>query len=135
MVLDQDLIERLHVDKDYIKSQYLKELDEALRREEVYSQSKKVSLKNRTVILVDDGIATGATIEAAIGAIRDKKPRRLVLAVPVAPASSVKKLEKLVDRAVVLHSPQDFYAIGQFYSSFPQVTDQEVIKILRGKGR
>lgn len=85
----------------------------------------------QTVILVDDGIATGASIFAAVGALREMKPAMLIVAAPVAPASTCAWLRRLVDRLVCLYTPQDFYAVGQFYRNFAQVTDEEVIALLR----
>jgi putative phosphoribosyl transferase len=88
-------------------------------------------LEGRTVILVDDGIATGASIYAAICALRQMKPKSLIAAVPVAPVSTSIWLRSLVDELVVLCTPRDFYAVGQFYDCFSQVSDEEVIRLLR----
>jgi putative phosphoribosyl transferase len=85
----------------------------------------------RTVILVDDGIATGASMFAAVSALREMKPAMLLVAAPVAPASTCAWLQRTVDRLVCLVQPQDFYAVGQFYRNFSQVTDEEVIHLLR----
>src|SRR6185437_15144257 len=90
-----------------------------------------LEVTGRTVILVDDGIATGASVYAAISALRQMKPAKLVLAVPVAPASSCAWLRPEVDQLVCVHAPEDFYAVGQFYESFPQVEDVEVQDLLR----
>jgi putative phosphoribosyl transferase len=79
---------------------------------------------------VDDGIATGASVYAAIQALRQMKPAELVVAVPVAPASTCAWLRRLVDRLVCLHAPHDFYAVGQFFRNFPQLEDKEVIDLL-----
>ena len=85
----------------------------------------------RTVVLVDDGIATGASMFAAVSALREMKPAMFLLAAPVAPASTCAWLRRMVDRLVCLYEPQDFYAVGQFYRNFSQVTDEEVIDLLR----
>lgn len=90
-----------------------------------------IQAAGRTVLLVDDGIATGASTFAAVSALREMKPALLVLATPVAPASSSKWLARVVDRLVCLQTPRDFYSVGQFYQSFSQVTDEEVISLLR----
>jgi putative phosphoribosyl transferase len=90
-----------------------------------------LQVTDRTVILVDDGIATGASTFAAVCALRQMKPALLVLAAPVAPASTSAWLTTVVDRLVCLQTPQDFYSVGQFYQHFPQVTDEEVIALLR----
>jgi predicted phosphoribosyltransferase len=131
LILDQDLISRLRISKEHIKASYLKELEEALRREEVYSQGRSPSLEGKNVILIDDGIATGATIKASIEAVRERKPAKIILAAPVAPEPTLSELEPVVDETIVLNTPHDFYAIGQFYKDFPQVTDKEVIRELK----
>jgi len=88
-------------------------------------------VKGKIVILVDDGLATGASIYAAAQALRQMDPEKIVVAAPVAPASTVNWLLGVVDNVEVLHTPQDFYAVGQFYRDFPQVSDEEVIRLLR----
>ena len=107
-------------------------MKEAARREEVYRVGRsKINLKGRVAILVDDGLATGATMEAAVRSVRRQKAKRVVVAVPVAPLETVARFEKIVDKVVVLSIPESFWAIGQFYSDFPQVSDEQVIKILK----
>jgi putative phosphoribosyl transferase len=88
-------------------------------------------IAGRTIVLVDDGIATGASIYAAIHALRLMQPASLVVAVPVAPASTCTWLRTLVDQLVCLYAPSEFHAVGQFYLSFRQVEDEEVIDLLR----
>jgi putative phosphoribosyl transferase len=94
-----------------------------------------ISVEGRTVILVDDGIATGASVYAAIHALRQTQPKKLVVAVPVAPISTCKWLRSSlrpgIDELVVAHAPQSFYAVGQFYDHFSQTTDEEVVALLR----
>src|ERR1019366_6334358 len=84
----------------------------------------------RTAIVVDDGIATGATMLAALRATRRRQPARLVLAVPVAPRDTLKRMRAEVDEVVCLDTPADFHAVGQFYQQFPQLRDDEVIALL-----
>lgn len=84
----------------------------------------------RTVIVVDDGLATGSTMIAALHAIRAKKPKKLVCAVPVAPPDTLEKVRPYADEMVCLHAPEMFYAVGQFYADFPQVSDEEVMALL-----
>ena len=90
-----------------------------------------ISVQGRTVILVDDGIATGASVYAAINALRQMKPTKLIVAVPVAPISTINWLRSSVDELVVAESPEYFYAVGQFYDHFSQTTDEEVVNLLR----
>lgn len=85
----------------------------------------------RVVIVVDDGLATGATMIAALHAVRAKKPEKLVCAVPVASEEALHKVEALADEVVCLHAPSRFYAVGQFYETFNQVSDDEVVELLR----
>ncbi|MDG6923297.1 MAG: phosphoribosyltransferase [Nitrososphaerota archaeon] len=89
------------------------------------------SLENRIVVIVDDGIATGYTIRAAVQSIKRKNPALLIIAVPVAPRETIEELQSEVDRVVCLSTPEIFYAIGEFYENFEQVEDEEVVKILK----
>ena len=87
----------------------------------------------RVVVVIDDGLATGATMIAGLHALRAKRPARLICAVPVAPAETLDEVRGYADEVMCLEVPEAFYAVGQFYASFPQVDDQEVIDILRGR--
>lgn len=93
---------------------------------------ENLNLEGRTVIIVDDGIATGATTECAISEVRMSGARKIVLAAPIAARDAAKKLMPLVDELVVLDIPFGFFGVAQFYSSFPQVSDEEVIHLLHG---
>lgn len=94
-----------------------------------------ISVQGRTVILVDDGIATGASVYAAIHALRQMTPKKLIVAVPVAPISTINWLRSSlrpdIDELVVANSPEYFYAVGQFYDHFSQTSDEEVVTLLR----
>jgi len=108
-----------------------KQLKEIKRRRAIYLASRaSTPLEGRTAIIVDDGIATGATVRAALKAIRRQKPLRLVLAVPVAPADTLSELRSDVDEIVCLSMPPVFYAIGAHYADFSQVPDDEVVRLL-----
>lgn len=108
-----------------------RELAEMNRRTQKYQQQRRpVDLAGRTVVLVDDGLATGVTARAAIVAIRQKQPEKIVLAVPVAPAETVQELSPEVDELVCLATPPNFQAIGQWYARFDQVSDDEVLDLL-----
>ena len=88
----------------------------------------------RIVIVVDDGLATGATMIAALHAVRARKPAELVCAVPVAAPESLASVRQFADKTVCLHTPDNFYAVGQFYRHFSQVEDEEVVRILDAAG-
>ncbi len=130
--LSPELMLRLGITEDYLKEQALKELQEIRRRKEKYlSGLGKIEKEGRDVILVDDGIATGLTVKAAIAYLRKENPRRIILAVPVMPRDKVREFEGIVDELIVLYAPVDFSAVGQFYYDFSQTTDEEVIEILK----
>jgi putative phosphoribosyl transferase len=109
------------------------EVRATLQRRAAQYRGDRAPLKvhGRTVVLVDDGIATGASVYAAIRALREMRPAALVLAVPVAPASTCVWLRREVDQLVCLYAPEEFYAVGQFYRNFSQVEDDEVVGLLR----
>jgi len=125
-------LERLGITKEYLERKAKEELAEIERRRRKYlSGLKRVPLEGRDIILVDDGIATGLTVKAAISSLRRRNPNRIVLAVPVMPADKLSEFSELVDDLVVLYAPEFFQAVGQFYQDFSQTTDEEVIEILR----
>ncbi len=104
-------------------------------RDAMFHRKKKaVSLKGKTVILVDDGIATGNTVLATVKLLRQEGCSEIVLAIPVAPPSAIRKLSNsgVIDRIVCPHQPGNFFAIGQFYENFGQVSDEEAVEILEG---
>ena len=131
-IVVNDVVVRLAgITRDYIDEQAKEELVEIERRRHLYLEGRpRVPLENRTLILVDDGIATGASIRAAIAALRRKNPLRLILAVPVAPVDTVETLRPQVDEVVCLEMPEPFYAIGMHYEDFHQVPDEEVIQLM-----
>jgi len=89
------------------------------------------NLKNREVVIVDDGIATGSTMKAALASVRKSGARRIIIAIPVGPPSTIRELEMQADLVVCLHTPSSFYAIGEFYDDFAQTDDEEVKDLLR----
>jgi len=109
-----------------------RERAELQRREALYRKDQPpLQVRDRIAILVDDGIATGATMQAAVLALRALHARSVVIAVPVAPPDTVRHLGQLADRVVCLQQPINFYAVGQWYEEFPQVSDDEVLALLR----
>lgn len=104
---------------------------EIARRQTLYRHGRPLpSLHQKTVIIVDDGIATGSTFFATIDAVKQLSPHRLVAAIPVSPVSTAAKVRALVDHAVILSTPEPFGAVGEFYADFEQVEDEEVVRCL-----
>jgi len=135
-IFNQDIIEHLGVEDEYIRAEIGRQLKEVHRREIAYRDGRpKVPLEGKTVIVIDDGIATGSSVRAALRGVRRQKPKRLVLAVPVAPAESIEALRSEADEIVFLETPEDFFAVGQFYRDFHQVSDDEVKAILQKEPR
>lgn len=130
MVLNHSVVSALGVSAEVIDEVVERELRELERREHLYrGQNPAVAIGGRTLILVDDGIATGATMRAAIRTLRDSAGR-LVVAVPTAAARTADELRPEVDALVSLIEPVDFYAVGQWYEDFSQTTDEEVTELL-----
>jgi len=131
-VLDQDLIREIGIPEGEVARVTEKAKKELERRESVYRAGRPpLQVEGLTALLVDDGIATGSSIRAGAKALRLMKPARIVIAVPVAPASTCKRLRDEVDELVCLYMPEMFFAIGQFYEDFSQLADEEVIDFLR----
>ncbi len=134
-ILDQEIIGVAGISPAQIEEVTRQEQQELERRVTSYRGGRPpLDVRGRTVILIDDGIATGSTARAAIEALREMKPSRIVLAVPVAPTSTCRRLRDLVDELVVLDMPEPFYAIGQFYLDFSPVSDQVVTGLLARAG-
>lgn len=130
--LNDALIRQLNVGQDYIDAAIEAETSTMRNRHDMYAEHlPERNLAGRTVIITDDGIATGATVKVAIQAVKGRLPGQCILAVPVASPRAVRALESEVDRLVCPNQPEYFQAVGQFYRNFPQVDDQEVIDCLR----
>jgi len=130
-VLNYDVVSWLGISGKTIDEVAAREVKELQRRDRVYRGDRpQPEIRDRTVILVDDGIATGATIRAAISVIKSQQPARLIVATPVAPPSTCDELKAEVDEVVCLLTPESFYAIGVWYEDFSQTTDEEVRALL-----
>lgn len=130
-VLNEDVISGLRISSDVVDSVAAEEQLELNRRERLYRGARpQPEIRGRTVILVDDGIATGATIRAAIKAVRQQQPARIVVAVPVAAAPTCDELRYEVDELVCALTPENLYGIGLWYEEFPQVGDDTVRGLL-----
>jgi putative phosphoribosyl transferase len=131
IVLNEDVVEASGLTNEKVQSLARTELAEIERRRQIYFAGRThAALEGRTIVVVDDGIATGATVRAALKALRRKRPRRLLLAVPVAPREVLEELRRDVDTIVCLATPEPFHAVGAHYRDFHQVTDAEVIRDL-----
>jgi putative phosphoribosyl transferase len=130
-VLNRALVADPRISADYLQRERARQLEEIERRRRLYAAGRpRVEARDRTAIVVDDGIATGATMEAALHAVRRACPRRLVLAVPVAPPDTIERLRPEVDEVECLMTPACFGAIGAFYADFRQLSDADVIALL-----
>ena len=126
----------LRIPDTYIEEEKLEQLHTLRQRRRLYTPGRpSLDPKDRVVIVVDDGIATGSTMIAALKAIKGKGPQKLIAAVGVAPPESVKRLEETADEVVCIATPEPFYAVGQFFGDFSQVDDKEVIALLNPKER
>lgn len=131
VALNEETIRIYNVSEEYISRQKREISKEIERRYRAYRGKYELqNLKNKIIILADDGVATGFTTKAAISYIKSQKPKKLVLAVPVAPADFASEIKKEVE-LVCLHSTNLFFSISQFYESFPQLEDEEVKKYLK----
>lgn len=130
-VLNQSVVNQLGITEDQIEEVAEAELHELERREQAFRQGHPpVLVSGRNCILVDDGLATGSTMRAAVMALRQQKPQRIVIAVPVAAAETCAEFEPLVDEVVCLYTPEPFIAVGRWYDDFAQLTDEEVREFL-----
>ena len=128
-IFNDRLIRSLKIDDEYIKKEIEIQIKEIKRRNGIYKK-KNIFLNNKIIILIDDGVATGATLKAAILSLKKCDIKSLIIAVPVGPKDTIYELEKLVDEVICLSSPHPFFAVGEFYKDFNQITDREVIKLL-----
>lgn len=131
-LFNQDILDYLKIDSASINEVIKQEQLELKRRELLYRQNlPPLDVTNKTVILIDDGIATGATIRAAIMALKTLNPQKLVLAIPVAQNTTVKELAELVDEVICPLQPQNLIAVGMWYEDFSQTEDEEVLSLLK----
>lgn len=131
--LNEGIIHALNIRPEYVQKEIDRQKKIAGERAALYRKGKKkVDIEGKTVIVVDDGIATGASVRAALLGLKKKGAEKIVLAVPVAAADSLKSLSKEVSETVCLYDPSDFMAVGQFYQKFNQTSDEEVMMLLGG---
>jgi len=134
VVLNEDIISTYTVSKEYIEEEISRQKKEISRRITLYRSGKGIPpLDGKIIILVDDGVATGATIKAAISTLKKEKIVRLVAALPVSSKDAEEEIKKTVDEWVCPETPVDFAAVGNYYQDFTQVSDEEVVELLKQK--
>jgi predicted phosphoribosyltransferase len=134
-VLNDEIVRGLGISEDEIDAAVARELQELGRRERLYRRSRPTpNVAGRTVILVDDGLATGATMRAAVAALRQQHPARIVVAVPTASPDTCEALKAEADDVICAMTPQPFFAGGYWYEDFTQTTDNEVRELLAHRG-
>jgi len=131
-LLNQDLVARLGIPRSVVDVVVGRELAELKRREQAYRGNRPpIHVRGRTVILVDDGLATGATAQAAVESLRRQQPRQIIFAAPVCSRDGAEALRRVVDEVVCLECPEEFQAVGLWYRDFSPTTDAEVLECLR----
>lgn len=135
-VLDEAMLRTLGVGDAYLEREIVHQEAEIRRREEAYRRGREaVPVAGRVAVVIDDGVATGGTAVAALRWARGQGAARVALGAPVAPREALGRLRKEADEVVCIHSPDPFYAVGQWYVSFPQVSDDEVVRMLQEVNR
>jgi predicted phosphoribosyltransferase len=130
-VLNRDIIRMLHVPEEVIQFVVRRELEELRRQERLYRGDRPLpEVRDRAVILIDDGLATGASMRAAVAGLRTRQPARIVVAVPTAAAETCDALRSEVDEVVCVMTPEPFYGVSRWYEDFSQITDEEVRALL-----
>ncbi|MFI5416116.1 MAG: phosphoribosyltransferase [Nitrososphaerales archaeon] len=130
---NSELINALGIPKNYLDEKIAEQMEEIEHRLVKFRGRTDYDLKNKTVVLVDDGIATGATVFVALEWIKKQKPKRVIVAIPVGPRDTIERLSKMAE-VVVLDAPEAFGAVGEFYHSFDQVEDYQVAEIMSSYG-
>jgi putative phosphoribosyl transferase len=135
-VMNENVMSQINISTEAIEAVARREEMELKRREEAYRDNRpRLDVKDRTVILIDDGLATGATMRAAVAALRKQKPGRIVIAVPVAAQDTCDEFRADVDEIICGITPAPFHAVGVWYEDFSQTTDEEVQQLLRAAYR
>ena len=130
-VLNEDVVSELGIPEHWVDQVAARELDELRRREAAYRNGRSApDVRGKTIILVDDGLATGASMRAAVAALRKLGPARIVVAVPVGAAQTCDEFRDVADEVICAETPDPFYAVGSWYADFDQTTDDEVHELL-----
>lgn len=134
--LEEQIIHSLRIPFSYIREEAAIQQADLARRARQYRDSRQPAvIADKCVVLVDDGVATGSTAHAALKALRGGSPARLIFATPVAAADTIQRLAVDADELAILHTPHAFFAVGEFYDRFPQISDEEVASLLRNSPR
>ncbi len=132
LFLNESVIREMRVERPYIQQERTRQLAEIARRRQLVREVRpKMPLEGKVVIVTDDGVATGATFQAALWAVRQEHPKTLIAAIPVGSEESVRMLARDADETICLRAPPFFAAVGQFYMRFSQVEDEDVLAILK----
>jgi putative phosphoribosyl transferase len=132
VVINQNVVSAYGIPKEYMEKEIARQKDEISRRISLYRKGKGIGgLEGKIVLLVDDGVATGATMKSAVLTLKQEKLKKLVIALPVAPPETADELRKKADELICLETPGDFMAVGAYYQDFTQVSDDEVVKMLK----
>ncbi|WP_342381614.1 phosphoribosyltransferase [Myxococcus stipitatus] len=135
-VLNPEVLRELDISREQVAAVARREAQELLRRESSYRSGRPpLDVQGREVILVDDGLATGSTMRAAVAALRERHPAHIIVAVPVAPAETCEEVEALADEVVCARTPEPFYAVGLWYRNFEQTSDAEVRELLERRAQ
>jgi putative phosphoribosyl transferase len=130
--LNNDYVKMYGISQDYIENEVSEQIDEIKRRMKEYrGKDTFPEVKDKTVIIIDDGIATGFTILAVIKAVKKQGAKKIILAIPVGPRETIEEFKEIVDEVICLYIPEEFYAVGSYYVDFKQVTEDEVFKIMK----
>ena len=131
IVLNDEIVRLYKIKPDYIADRASQQIKEIERRRKLYRHGEPaLPVNGRTVIVVDDGIATGATMRAALRGLKKQNPAKIIMAVPVAPVDTLAELSADADEIICLETPEPFYAVGNYYRDFTQVTDERVIDFM-----
>lgn len=132
VVWEEELCQRLAVSQDYKQEIVKQKVDELEKKKQDFKRGMPTpELREKTVLVVDDGIATGATIKAAVAVIRNFNPKQIIVAVPVIAKDALEEIKKKVDKLIYLEIPEMFFSLDQFYESFDQIEDQKVVEALK----
>ena len=130
-VVDETLVERLGISPDYVEAEQLRQQEEVARRAGTLRGGGPISLSGRVCVVVDDGVATGATLEASLRLVGRADPKQVIAAIPVGPPDTIRRLAAIVDVVVCPLQPAAFFAVGAWYDDFSQVSERTVVELLK----